>query len=120
MSESLEPERVALADVKIWLRESVALLRRKYWLYLPFSLAFFLAAHKLEMFSYLTFFAGLILCQAVLVITIEIASASDQSQPVSSLLSGTAKQRHYYFAVVCFLCADVGCCGQGRVVSDCR
>ena len=35
------------------------------------------------MFSYITFFAGLILCQAVLAVTIEIASASDNSQPVS-------------------------------------
>jgi len=84
MTDSLEPEKVTLSDVRIWLRESMALLRRKYWLYLPFSLCFFLAAHKLQMFSYITFFAGLILCQAVLAITIEIASASDHSQPVSA------------------------------------
>ncbi len=84
MTASLEPEKVVLSDVRIWLRESVALLRRKYWLYLPFSLGFFVAAFKLQMFSYITFFAGLILCQAVLAVTIEIASASDHSQPVST------------------------------------
>lgn len=83
MTDSLEPEKVTLSDVRIWLRESVALLRRKYWVYLPFSLCFFLAAFKLQMFSYVTFFAGLILCQAVLAVTIEIACASDHSQPVS-------------------------------------
>ena len=84
MTESLEPEKVALSDVRVWLRESVALLRRKYWFYLPLSLCFFFAAFKLQMLSYVTFFAGLILCQAVLAITIEVACASDHSQPVSA------------------------------------
>ena len=83
MNYSLEPGKVELADVRIWLRESVALLRRRYWLYLPFSVGFFLVAFKLQMFNYLTFFTGLILCQAFLAITIEIASASDNSRPVS-------------------------------------
>jgi len=83
MKDSLEPGKVELADIRIWLRESMALLRRKYWLYLPFSLGFFLLAFKLQMFSYLMFFTGLILCQAVLAVTLEIASASDNSQPIS-------------------------------------
>jgi hypothetical protein len=85
MAESLEPEKVELSDVRVWLRESVALMRRKYWLYVPFSLLFFYVAFKLQMANYLTFFAALILCQAVLAITIEIASACDHSQPVSAI-----------------------------------
>lgn len=85
MNPSLEPESVALSDVRIWLRESMALLRRRYWVYLPMSLGLFFLAFKLQMFSYVTFFAGLVLCQAVIAVTIELASATDNSQPVSAV-----------------------------------
>lgn len=84
MNHSLEPTSVHLADVRVWLRESVSLLGRKYWVYLPLSLGFFFIAFKLQMFSYVTFFAGLVLCQACIAISIEIASASDNSRPISA------------------------------------
>jgi len=79
----LEPIRVQLSDVSVWLRESIALMRRKFWILLPLSLLVFYLANKLQMFAYVTFFAGLLLCQACLAISIEIASAADNSRAVS-------------------------------------
>lgn len=83
MSNQLEPQRVEVSDVKVWLAESLAIFRRRPLLFLAISVCFFVVCYKLNMTTYLTFLTGLILCQVCLVLNIELARTVDESKPVS-------------------------------------
>lgn len=83
MSNELQPQRVEIADVRMWMSESLAIFRRKPLRFLVVSLMFFFICFKLGMTSYLTFLMGLFLCQLCLVLSIELARGVDESKPVS-------------------------------------
>ncbi len=83
MSNHFDPISVELSDVPIWMREAVAILRRRPILFLALSLSYFYFCLKLRMTGYLSFLAGLVMCQVFLVIFIELARTVDESQPVS-------------------------------------
>ncbi len=83
MNSPLEPNRVEVPDVLFWMRETVSLFRRKALLFISLSLAFFYICLKMQMNGYLSFAAGLMLCQAVLVLSIEFARCADESRPLS-------------------------------------
>lgn len=73
----LEPRSVELSDVRLWLRETVALFARKPLAFLGLSLLFFYIAHRLHLHSLLTFVAGLVLCKVSLVIGLVVANDAD-------------------------------------------
>ncbi len=83
MSHQLQPDRVEIRDVWDWAVQALALYRRKPLLFAVLSVLFFYLCHALVMTSYLTFFVGLVLCQVMLVLVIELARTVDESKPVS-------------------------------------
>ncbi|OED39477.1 hypothetical protein AB833_15340 [Chromatiales bacterium (ex Bugula neritina AB1)] len=83
MSNLLDPISVELADVPVWMREALAIFRRRPALFLVISVVYFFICLKLRMSGYLTFMAGLVLCQVFLVIFIALARTVDESLPVS-------------------------------------
>ena len=92
MSHQLQPDRVEIRDVWTWAVQAQALYRRKPVLFTVLSLVFFYFSYLLVMTSYLTFFAGLVLCQVMLVLVIELARTVDESKPVSLSRCYTALQ----------------------------
>ncbi len=83
MSDQLQPERVEVSDVWAWAVQALGLYRRRPFMFTLLSLLIFYLCHLLSMTSYLTFFAGLLLCQALLIVFIELGRTVDESQPVS-------------------------------------
>jgi hypothetical protein len=83
MSNQLQPTRVELSDVWVWVMQAVGLYKRRPLLFTLMSLAFFYVCHLLAMTSYLTFFIGLLLCEVMLVIFIVLGRSVDESQPFS-------------------------------------
>ncbi len=92
MSHQLQPDQVEIRDVWDWAVQAVALYRRLPVLFTALSVIFFAVGHLLAMTSYLTFFVGLILCQVVLVIFIELARTVDESKNISFNRCYTALQ----------------------------
>ncbi|MEM7258611.1 MAG: hypothetical protein AAF404_14630 [Pseudomonadota bacterium] len=83
MSNQLHPVSVEMRDVWSWAIQAVGLYRRKPIMFTALSVGFFYCAHLLAMTGYLTFFVGLVLCQGVLVLNIELGRTVDESKPVS-------------------------------------
>lgn len=83
MSNHLQPDRVEIRDVWIWAQQALGLYLRRPVLFTLLSLTFFYICHVLVMTRYHTFFVGLVLCQALLAIVIELGHTIDQSKPVS-------------------------------------
>lgn len=83
MANQLQPERVEIRDVWTWAVQALGLYRRRPFLFTAMSLLVFYIAHLLVMTSYVTFYVGLVLCQAILVLIIELGRTVDESKPVS-------------------------------------
>ena len=79
----MQPERVDMRDVWTWAVQAWALFCRKPIVFTLLSLLYFFLCYQLLMTGYLTFFAGLLLCQALLIVLIELGRTVDESNPVS-------------------------------------
>lgn len=82
MSESFEPRKVQVSDIRIWLKESLDLFRRKIFLFVGFALAFFTITYFTQQLPWIALPFGLLVCQIFVSLMISTAHAADESRAI--------------------------------------
>jgi len=83
MSDLMEPQKVHLADIRHWWRESLGLLRRRAWSFSAETLAFYVLVQQVSMLPWVSLTLGLLLCQTFVLVLILTAQAADQSRKLT-------------------------------------
>lgn len=104
MSETFEPRKVSVRDIRIWLKESMELFRRKWPVFIGFTLSYFAITYVTQDLPWISLPFGLLICQIFLSLMISTANAADESRQLKwSDYIDNLKNLLVYLIVLSFL-----------------